>query len=233
MDATHWWRWSPNATSFLKSFLTPFAGLSRQLSPCAFCLSSLLLIIGSSSRVHNCSFFVSFLLLCKWQVLRKYFLDYGIMSIWSTWVDWRVEGVYFLAGSMPKFMFIASVMPSYDLMLWCPLLFLPSIFPSIRDFSNESAVCIKGPKYWSFSFSISLPTSIQGWFPLRLAGLISLLSRGLSGFFSSTTVWRHQFFGILPFLRSSSHNHTWPLGRPALTIRTFVCSNVCAFQHAV
>ena len=59
-----------------------------------------------------------------------------------------------------------------------------------------------------------LPMSIQGWFPLRLTGLISLLSKGLSEVFSSTTVWRHQFFRVLPSLQSSSHNHTWPLGRP-------------------
>ena len=59
-----------------------------------------------------------------------------------------------------------------------------------------------------------LPVSIQGLSPLRLTGLISLLSKGLSGVFSSTTVWRHQFFGILPPLWSSSHNRMWPLGRP-------------------
>ena len=53
-----------------------------------------------------------------------------------------------------------------------------------------------------------LPTRIQGWFPLWLTGLISLLSKGLSGIFSSTTVQRHQFFGTLHFLRSSSHNCT-------------------------
>ena len=58
-----------------------------------------------------------------------------------------------------------------------------------------------------------LQMSIQCWFPLRLTGLISLLSKGLSGVFSSTTVQKHQFFGILPSLRSSSHNCTWPLGR--------------------
>ena len=55
--------------------------------------------------------------------------------------------------SLPKFMSIAWVMPSSHLMLWHPLLRLPSIFPSIRDFSNELAVCIRWPKYWSFSFS--------------------------------------------------------------------------------
>ena len=56
--------------------------------------------------------------------------------------------------------------------------------------------------------------SMQDWFPLRLTGWISLLSKGLIGVFSSPTVWRHQFIGTLPSLQSSSHNCTWPLGRP-------------------
>ena len=59
-----------------------------------------------------------------------------------------------------------------------------------------------------------LPMNIQGWSPLRLTSLISLLSKGLLGVFSNTTVQRHQLFGILPSVRSSSHNHMWPLGRP-------------------
>ena len=59
-----------------------------------------------------------------------------------------------------------------------------------------------------------LPLNIQDWFPFRLTGLISLLSKALSGVFSSTTVRRHQFFGGLPSLWSSSHNRMWPLGRP-------------------
>ena len=54
-----------------------------------------------------------------------------------------------------------------------------------------------------------LPVNIQGWSPLRLTGLISLLYKGLSGVFFSTTVWRHQFFGILPSLWYSSHNYMW------------------------
>ena len=57
--------------------------------------------------------------------------------------------------SLPKPMSIESVMPSNHLIPYCPLLLLPSIFPSIRDFSNESALCIRWPKYWSFSFTIS------------------------------------------------------------------------------
>ena len=77
------------------------------------------------------------------------------------------------------------------------------------------------------------PMSIQGWFPLRLTGLISLLSKGLSRVFSSTTVWRHQFFGILPSLWSSSHNHDhWE--DHSLNYRGLCWqSHVSAFQHTV
>ena len=57
--------------------------------------------------------------------------------------------------SLPKLMSIESVMPSNHLILCCPHLLLPSIFPNIRVFSNESALCIRWPKYWSFSFNIS------------------------------------------------------------------------------
>ena len=64
--------------------------------------------------------------------------------------------------SLPKFMSIESVMPSNHLILCRPLLLLPSIFPSIRVFSNESAICIRWPKYWSFSFSTS-PSNEHPW----------------------------------------------------------------------
>ena len=60
-----------------------------------------------------------------------------------------------ISQSLPKFLSIALVMPANHLILCGPLLLLPSIFPSIRVFSNESTVCIRWPKYWSFSFSIS------------------------------------------------------------------------------
>ena len=70
--------------------------------------------------------------------------------------------------SLPKFMFIASVIPSSHLILWCPLLLLPSIFPRIRDFSNESSVCIRWPKYWSFSFSISPSSENSGLISLKI-----------------------------------------------------------------
>ena len=76
------------------------------------------------------------------------------------------------------------------------LLLLPSIFPSTRVFSNESILHIGWPKYWSFSFSISLfnAMSIQDWFPVGLTGLIPFQSKKLSRSFSNTTVKKHQFF---------------------------------------
>ena len=94
--------------------------------------------------------------------------------------------------SLLKLMSIKLVMPPNILILCRPLFLLPSIFPSIRIFSNESALLIRWPKYWSFSFSITvLAMNIQDWFPLGLNGLISLLSKGLSRVFSSTTVQKH------------------------------------------
>ena len=78
-----------------------------------------------------------------------------------------------------KLMSIESVIPSNHLIL-CPLLLLPSTFPSIRVFSNKSALCIRWPKYWNFSFSISASSEHPG--------PISLQSKGLSRVFSNTTV---------------------------------------------
>ena len=92
-----------------------------------------------------------------------------------------------ISWSLLTLMPIESVMPSNHLILCHPLL-LPSIFPSIRVFSNELALWIRWPKYWSFSFSISPSNEYSGWFPLGLTSLTSLLSKGLSKIFSSTQV---------------------------------------------
>ena len=90
--------------------------------------------------------------------------------------------------SLLKLMSIESVVPSNHLILHRPLLLPPSIFPSIRVFSNESALRIRWLKYWSFSFSISPSNENQDWFPLRWTGWISFQSKGLSRVFSNTTV---------------------------------------------
>ena len=97
--------------------------------------------------------------------------------------------------SLPKFISIELVMPFNHLILSCPLLLLPSIFPSIWGFSNESVLHIRWPKYSSFSFSISPSNEYSDWFPLGWTGWISLQSKGLSRVFSNTTVQKKQYFG--------------------------------------
>ena len=89
-----------------------------------------------------------------------------------------------------------------------PLLLLPSIFPSIRVFSNESALSIRRPKYWSFSFSISVSKEYLVFriFTFQLTGLISLQSKGLSRVVSSTTIQKHQFFSTQHFSWSNFQN---------------------------
>ena len=84
-----------------------------------------------------------------------------------------------ISQSLLRFMSIASVMPSSHLILWHPLFLLPSIFPSIRDFFNESVVHIRWPKYRVLASASVFPMTIQGRFPLRLTGLISLLCKHL------------------------------------------------------
>ena len=113
--------------------------------------------------------------------------------------------------SLLKLVSIESVVPSNHFILCRPLLLLPSIFPSIRVFSNESVLHIRWPKYWSFSFSISLYNEKScplGWFPLGWTGSISLQSKGLSRVFSNTAVQNHQFFGAQLSVQFNSHTHT-------------------------
>ena len=100
-----------------------------------------------------------------------------------------------------------AISSSEALFSFCPQSFpVPGTFPMSRLFESDD-------QNTGASASV-LPVNIQGWSPLRLTGLISLLSKGLSGVFSSTTVRRHQFFGTQASLQSDSHNCTRPLGRP-------------------
>ena len=96
--------------------------------------------------------------------------------------------------SLPKPMSIESVMPSNHLILCCALLLLPSIFLSIRVFSNESALRIKWPKYWSFSFKISPSYEHPGLISFRMDWLDLLVVKGTLRVFSNTTDQKHQFF---------------------------------------
>ena len=80
--------------------------------------------------------------------------------------------------SLLRVMSIESVMPSIHLILCCPLLLLPSIFPSIRVFSSESVLCIRWPKYWSFSFSIRPSNEYSGLISFRMDWLDLLVVQG-------------------------------------------------------
>ena len=107
--------------------------------------------------------------------------------------------------SLPKLTSIESVMPSNHLIFCHSLLLLPSIFPSIRVSSNESAFHIRWPSIQVSASTSVLPMNIMNWFPLGMTGWISLLSKGLSRVFSNTTVQKHQFFHAQPSSWSNSH----------------------------
>ena len=116
--------------------------------------------------------------------------------------------------SPPKPMSIESVMPSNHLILCCPLLLLPSIFPSIGVFSNESALHIRWPKYWSFSFNISPSNKHPGLISFRTEWLDLLTVQGtLKSLFqhhsSKASILLHWAF----FIVQLSH-HTWLLEKP-------------------
>ena len=123
----------------------------------------------------------------------------------TSWTAAHQASLSTISWSLVKLISIELVMPANHLTLCHPLLLLPSIFPSIKVFSKELALCIRLPKYWSFSFSISPSKDIQDGFLLGLTGLISLLSKGLSRDFSNTTVQKYQLFDIQTSLWSNSH----------------------------
>ena len=125
--------------------------------------------------------------------------------------------------SLLKFMSIKSVMPSNHLILCCPLLLLPSIFPRIRVFSNESALYIRWPKYWSFSFIISPFSEYSGLISFRIAWLdLLVVQRTLKSLLQhhsskALILWHSAFFIV-----QLSHPYMTPEKTIALTRWTFV-----------
>ena len=123
---------------------------------------------------------------------------------------------------LPKLMSIELVMPSNHLILCHPLLLLPSIFPDIRVFSNESALCIRWPKYWSFSFNISPSNEHPGVISLRMDWLDPLAVqetlKNLLQHNSKASVPQRSAF----FMVQLSHPYTTTGKTLVLTLRTFV-----------
>ena len=153
--------------------------------------------------------------------------SHSIMSTLCDPMDCSMPG-FPVPHHLPKFAHIHihciddTIQPSHP--LTALFSFGPQSFPANGTFPI-SQLLISDDQNTAASASASvLPMSIHGWFPLRLTGLISSLSKKLSEVFFSITVWRHQFFGVLPYLRFNSHSLMWPLGRKtiALTIWTFV-----------
>ena len=119
-------------------------------------------------------------------------------------------------------MSIEPVMPSNHLLLFCPFLLLPSIFPSIRVFSSESVLCIRCPRYRSFSFSISLSNEYSGLISFRMDWLDLLAQGTLKSLFQhhsskASILWHSAFFTV-----QLSHPYMTTGKTIALTIRAFV-----------
>ena len=131
-----------------------------------------------------------------------------------------------ISRSSTKFMSIALVMPSSHLILWHSLPFCSQSFPASGTFPLSQLFTSSDQNTGASASASVLPVSFQGWFPLRLTGLISSLSRGLSGVFSSTTVPRHQFFGILLSLWSALTT-----GRPLFNLASVNSYLKITFSH--
>ena len=138
--------------------------------------------------------------------------------------------------SLPKLISIESVMPSNHLILCCPLLLLPSIFPNIRIFSNESALHIRWQKYWSFHFNISPSNEHPGLISFRMDWLDQLSVQGtlkslLQHHTSKASILLHSAFLIVQL----SHPYMTTGKTIALTTKMDLCwqSNVSAFEYAI
>jgi len=132
-----------------------------------------------------------------------------LSHVWLFVTPWTAtcQGSFFstVSWSLFKFMYVESMMVSNNLILCCPLLLLCSIYPSSRVFSSEWVLYIRWPKYWSFSFNISPSNEYSGLISFRIDYLISLLSKGLSRVFSSTTIQSISYSALSLFMAQVVH----------------------------
>ena len=133
-------------------------------------------------------------------------------TLWSTACQASLSITSSRSSSKP--ISIELVMPSNYLILCCPLLLLPSIFPSIGSFQMNQLFASGGQSIGVSASTSVLPINTQDWSHLGWTGWISLQSKRLSRVFSNTTVQKHPFFGAQLSLQSNSHIHTWLLEKP-------------------
>ena len=143
-------------------------------------------------------------------------------TLWST--THQASSSFTISGNLLKFMSVQLIMPSNHFILCCPLLFLPSIFLSIRVFSSEWALCIRWPKYWSFSFSPSneysgLISFRIDWFDfLAVQGILNSLLQHHN--WKASILWHSAFFMV-------------QLSRPYMTTGKTVALSTCTFVSKV
>ena len=159
----------------MKAFVRGLCGVGRELS---FGQKSALLSRLPASKIKL--IFLSTSLACFSSVQFSSFHLLSRVRLFATPLTTACQASLSIINSwsLPKLMSIESVMPSSYLILCCPLLLLPSIFPSIRVFSDESALCIRWPKYWSFNFNISPSNEHPGLISFRMDWLDLLAVQG-------------------------------------------------------
>ena len=174
---------------------------------------------------------IGFLYFCRLVVVRSLSCVWLFVTPWTAAHQTSLSFTIF--QSLLKLKSHELVRPSYHLILSCPLLLLPSSFPSIRVFFM-SRLFTSGGQSIGASASVP-PMNIQGWFPLGLTGLISLLSTGLSTVFSSTTVWKHQFFGNQPYLWSNiwSLRFFFTVSHLYMTMGKIIALTMCFIQPGI
>ena len=144
----------------------------------------------------------------------------------TSWTTARQSSLSITSSrSLLKLMSIESVMPSNHLLLCCPLLLSPSIFPSIRVFSNESALCIRWPKYWGFSFSISPSIECSGLISFRMDWLYLLVLQGtpqslIKHYSSKASILRCSAFFMVQLL------HPYMTTRKTIALNTSVKAKI-------
>ena len=167
---------------------------------------------------HDYSVIAMTCCLARARTLLQFSSIQSLSHVWLFTTPWiaACQASLFITNSWspPKPMFIELVMPSNHLILCHPLLLLPSIFPNIGVFSNESALRIRWPKDWSFSLSISPSNEHPGLISFRMDWLDLLAVQGTLKSLLQHQVQKHQFFSAQLSSPSNSHIHTWLLEKP-------------------
>ena len=176
---------------------------------------------------------MQYVLSCKFSSVQLLSCIRLFVTTWTT----AIQTSLFITSSwsLPKLMSIESVMPSNHVILCHPLLLLPSIFPSIRVFSNELVLHIRWPKYWSFSFNISPSNEYSGPVSFRMDWLNLLAVQGTLQESSPTPQFKSINSSTLSFLYSPTLTSIHDYRKNHSFDQTDLCwqSNVSAFEYAV